>query len=414
MIVNRFSRTILILIFFTINSGACGSVSSRLSSLSLSPSQSSSFSSLNCFNQENSRRCHRKYHQPQHYQSYRRRDSCNNIRHNSRQVNHNNDNFNNHFDANGDNPIEMNGGGVGSSGGGKNNGQLAWRKGNSSRLDSWPGSIHWNNNNNFNNDNNQNSDNSKLSKNGGHSDRNKSFQRFGPMKYGNRHRHSNNNHNNQNRNNNNNHWSNNENDGGGVISNGNGNNNNNLNEENNGQNSNTPTTESINDIEKFLVGKRKRRRRRRRRKRSALWMNPNLYYRRGIGRSLAGQNANSNQDSYEEDSNDSFGDGIYGNNYSDRDRENHQENGNGYGSIGRYGNQRNRFPFLQNRSNSRYGSNGLDSSSMIPFGGYQSNNAGNGYDSNRYLPFQQHNLFRNNNNNNNNHNPYNLRRFRLF
>lgn len=70
----------------------------------------------------------------------------------------------------------------------------------------------------------------------------------------------------------------------------------------------TTTSESLNDIEKFLGG--------RRRKRNVLWMNPSLYYNRAIGHSLAGNQAPSNSDDYE-------------------DEERVQQNGYGNGGGGR-------------------------------------------------------------------------------
>ena len=55
------------------------------------------------------------------------------------------------------------------------------------------------------------------------------------------------------------------------------------------------TTEATDDIERFLVG--------RRRKRGALWMNPNLYYNRDIGNSLAGSSIGDEGDEEELDDN---------------------------------------------------------------------------------------------------------------
>lgn len=105
----------------------------------------------------------------------------------------------------------------------------------------------------------------------------------------------NNNHGNSNNNNNNNHI------GKGSNSNNNrGNSNNNNNNRQNGGNQYELTTESAttteisDDIERFLVG-------RRRRKRNALWLNPSLYYNRGIGPSLNGMGNNHNHEDEDEE-----------------------------------------------------------------------------------------------------------------
>lgn len=166
-------------------------------------------------------------------------------------------------------------------------------------LDSWPGQNHWNSNRMNNHNSGGGGGNSHSNQNNNGHDGDSSNQNSNQVK---------NNMNNPNSSNN------------GVNSN-----------KNNGNSNNKDitTTESINDIEKFLVGRRKRRRRRRR---NALWMNPSLFIHRGIGRSLSnGYSHNSDDDNetnddYENNNNEMSDHGVYDRNNGNNNNNNHYYN----------------------------------------------------------------------------------------